>query len=542
MIIHADCILAMADMKPSSIDAIITDPPYGLEFMGKEWDAPHKAWDKRERDEQRESSGRRRGGYIGLPERAPSQFQAGLNYQLWTQSWATEALRVLKPGGSLLSFGGTRTFHRLTCGLEDAGFVIKDCLMWLYGQGFPKAQDLGKMIDKRNGRRFEDRFALGKHIKERREALGYSHKQINEWLGSARKSEHFESDSLGFATVPTLKDWHILSERLGLSEEWLPLIERTGAERGVVGKSNSKIHLENLGEAGYREEWDITLPASDLARHWDGYKIGGIKPSFEPIIWAVKPPEGAWIDNVLKYGTGAVNVDECRVGTDSEELEKARCNFEKNQTHKKTNTGQNFLASDKLIATHGKGRYPANLLLSHTPDCREVGTKRVKAGGGKPERGNIFKGGGKSPMWNYADPDGYETISAWECVEDCPVRLLDEQSGDLTRWFNSPRDGKGESGNDVFGNHAGTGAAPTYDTGGASRFFYTSKATDRQDYNDHPTLKPTDLIEWLIRLVTRPGQTVLDCFAGSGTTGVAAIQSGREFILIEQDSHYCDIC
>jgi len=668
--------------------------------MGKEWDAPHKAWDKRERDEQRESSGRRRGGYIGLPERAPSQFQAGLNYQLWTQSWATEALRVLKPGGSLLSFGGTRTFHRLTCGLEDAGFVVKDCLMWLYGQGFPKSQDAGKMIDKRAG-----------------------------------------------VEVPEGGSIRVAGEYGGRN---LQPPRRTEVANG---------------------QYQMPEPATPLARHWDGYKIGGIKPAWEPIVWAVKPPEGAWIDNVLKYGVGAVNVDECRVGTDD-----LAGRVYRNKERKDDNIygGGNGIPQVELEG-NPKGRFPANLLLSHAAGCREIGTKRVKSNSPSvPERSNLKmfvqdgKGRSGEHSEGYADPDGLETVEAWECVEGgtveaevieldgelftpfdplpdlrragsllieqlrqvrdnrnirigdidnslcyethapllsklpsyrvccrscrhlydelslliqgfaqesprqlsdalelvdrhldsqehnqknlsrvhpsssddspgdvldldielnnifdahpcvlcepkipfhksdtvsseshetncntpennktdssdrhkrlsdnactdalsrlvfvlacktsslyipiishssdikletCPVRLLDEQSGVSSSPQTVTRGGGRTAASDWRMRDM---TAECYgDTGGASRFFYTSKATNRDSYNDHPTLKPTDLVEWLVRLVTRPGQTVLDPFAGSGTTGVAAIQSGREFILIEQDEHYISIC
>lgn len=444
MIIHSDCILAMSEMEPSSIDAIVTDPPYGLEFMGAEWD---KFGGKRNRSKAIQGSsfeplcgegrgvprvvrGQRRkcricgkwsGGTPNMlctcdsPEWIPSNY--GAEMQEWHRAWASEALRVLKPGGSLLSFGGTRTFHRLTCGLEDSGFTIKDCLMYLYGQGFPKSQDLGKMIDKRLG---VEREVVGE--------LTYANGT------KSRKT------ATGSCFTP--------------DEELNPTM--------------------------------ATAPASDLARHWDGYKIGGIKPSWEPIIWAVKPPEGAWIDNVLKYGTGAVNVDECRIpflteadAWDPTSADDIRGGNLINQENKRHPT--------LVKENNPKGRFPANLLL-----------------------------------------------------DEEAARLLDEQSGVLTSGGGVKANTKLTRESQCIPSNVET--VFTQDAGGASRFFYTSKATDRQDYNDHPTLKPTDLIEWLIRLVTRPGQTVLDPFAGSGTTGVAAIQSGREFILIEQDEHYISIC
>lgn len=469
-------------MEENSVDAIVTDPPYGLEFMGKEWDGP-KAWrdDANRRDKKREremETGYSKKIYGSVDEKSPAFYNLSpkhlRDYQSWTTTWATQALRVLKPGGSMLCFGGTRTFHRLTCGVEDAGFIIKDCLMWLYGSGFPKAQSLDKMIDKR--------------------------------LGCEREVRGLYTDPDGCT--------------------------RTNRTEGIWSSENP----------GSRE---ITLPATDLARHWDGYKIGGIKPAWEPIIWAVKPPEGAWIDNVLKYGIGAVNVEECRVGVGSDD----DYGRNPNRSDGSLNTWGHAKKGDTKFRrviyedgwTASKGRFPANLILSHSPSCVQVGVKRVKGSYLDHDctDGNLYGHYETARKKGYADPDGLETVENWSCDPDCPVRLLDEQSGGIhgaghvrdairdcepTGLFGMPGDGQ------RYG-----------DTGGASRFFYTSKATDRDSYNDHPTLKPTDIIEWLVRLVTRPGQLVLDPFAGSGTTGVAAVHSGRDYILIDQDEHYCEI-
>jgi site-specific DNA-methyltransferase (adenine-specific) len=137
---HGDCIKEMAKLESNSVDAIICDPPYGLEFMGKDWDSFGRKT-KRNRQENE----------INSISRGPETYKAGIQFQLWVQSWAIEALRVLKPGGYLLAFGGTRTYHRLTCGLEDAGFIIKDTLCWLYGSGFPKSVNISKAFDKSAG-------------------------------------------------------------------------------------------------------------------------------------------------------------------------------------------------------------------------------------------------------------------------------------------------------------------------------------------------------------------------------------------------------
>ena len=582
-LIFGDCIEKMKDLPDNSIDAIVTDPPYGIEFMGKNWDSP-KYWTTRDPKKDSVGEGYKVNAFIGA---RLEKYEAGLPYLEWTICWATEALRVLKPGGSLLCFGGTRTWHWQGVGLELAGFKIKDTISWMYGSGFPKAQDLGKILDK-----------------------------------------------------------------------------RAGAEREVVGENpnhrvsgdgtwNKEEHQPHTGDGS------DTLPATDLARKWDGYKIGGIKPAWEPILWAVKPPEGSWTDNVLKYGVGAVNVEECRVGYQSEaDQHGADCSstwhggavaFERSLaghdeaefkhanpkgrfpanlllTHhpdcecvgvkrvkgsnipgvpsrsKETGKQSWGLASnppsslnytdpdgletvenwechpdcpvrlldeqsgskcggswvgpgsgDKDSYEHGtgrqyevKGRFPANLILSHHADCVKVGTKRVKGshGGNYKEPHDVDNqswGLNRREHVDYNDPDGLETVEAWECHPECPVRLLDEQSGVLNRVGMASYERKWQGEATCYDIGRAGNRQEYADTGGASRFFYSSKATDRDDYNDHPTLKPTPVIKWLVRLVTGPGQLILDPFAGSGTTGVACIESNRHYILIEQDEHYCDI-
>ncbi len=464
MILKGDCIEVMKAMKPNSIDAIVTDPPYGLEFMGKEWD---KLWDSRKPKENKE-------GYVStdgsIRKRNPvtskvnlPNYKAGIEAQLWHTQWLTEAYRVLKPGGSMLVMGGTRTFHRLACAIEDSGFIIKDTLMWLYGSGFPKAQDLRKMIDKR--------------AKAKRKVVGN-----NIRLG----------DKKAYPKNPT----HVT------------------------------FHTDNCPTMG-----EVTLPSTDLAKYWDGFKVGGIKPAYEPIIWAVKPPEGSYVDNVLKWGVGAVNVDECRIGLN-------------NNDHKGKGGGgvhEHWVGKDmenriygKIRRTdvdHTKGRFPANIILDE-----EAG------------------------------------------------RMLDEQSGNLPNNFRKNK-GVGKDNCAYFGNaKSERDDIPYNDNGGASRFFYCAKASrgernaglddllisgerqrGRQEKfsatmgkgigkrehnpdesrawvkNNHPTVKPIKLFEYLIKLVTREGQIVLDPFIGSGTTAIAAHNTGRKCVGIEKEDEYLEI-
>ena len=149
-LITGDCVEAMQAMAENSVDAIVTDPPYGLEFMGKEWDRLAGDWGN-ENDGPAPGHPSREGRTGPAFRQALPRFHAGAAMGEWHHAWATEALRVLKPGGHLLAFGGTRTYHRLACAIEDAGFEIRDCIAWMYGSGFPKSLDVSKAIDKANG-------------------------------------------------------------------------------------------------------------------------------------------------------------------------------------------------------------------------------------------------------------------------------------------------------------------------------------------------------------------------------------------------------
>lgn len=337
-LLPGDCLDIMPTLPAESVDAVVTDPPYGLDFMGNEWD--------------------RFGGD------KPS-------YQEWCTLWAAQCLRLLKPGGHLVSFGGTRTWHRLTSGIEDAGFEIRDSLMWVYGQGFPKSLNVG--------------------------------------------------DGRGTA----------------------------------------------------------------------------LKPSHEPIVLARKPPLGNVKFNVSQFGTGALNVDDCRVITS----DPTPGGLDKNHP-----------------ARINDGRWPPNLLLNHDASCTDD-----------------------------------------ECSDQCPIPALDEQSGISTSRSGgvvreSSKSARGNT-SPAFGEECrppGTPLAGHNDTGGASRYFpkfrYNPKAStkERPTVRDdegrlvaHPTVKPVSLMQWVVRLVTPPNGVVLDPFAGSGTTGEACIREGfDDAILIEANPKY----
>ncbi len=327
---HGDCLEVLRTMPDASVDSVVTDPPYGLAFMGKRWD-------------------------YDVP-----------SVEIWY-----ECLRVLKPGGHLLAFAGTRTQHRMAVRIEDAGFEIRDMIAWVYGSGFPKSLDVSKAIDKAAGA-------------ERTEIIGKS--------------------------------------------------ARHGG--GIVGNGSS-----------YEVSPEVPMlyaPATDAAQQWAGWGTT-LKPALEPITVARKPLAGTVAANVLEHGTGALNVEGCRVG----------------------------------------GRWPANLIHD--------GSEEVVAGLFPQSKDGVA--GKRSGV-------AHVTLHGLAACDE------------------------------PWGGYGGEGSV--------ARFFYCAKASkaNRDDGNNHPTVKPTDLMRYLCRLVTPPGGIVLDPFMGSGSTGKAAMLEGFGFIGIEREAAY----
>ena len=413
VVYHGDCIDVMRQLPEASVDAVVTDPPYGIGFMGKEWDAPTEmvgqaSWGGRERGAVKTERGKAHPrGYIDNDNAA---------FQAFSEAWAREAFRVLKPGAHLLAFAGTRTYHRMASGVEDAGFEIRDCIAWMYGSGFPKSLDVSKAIDKAAG---AERKIIGQ-------------KSTQPGLHRSKSGKHFTDDS------------------------W----------QGDDDSARS-----------------ITAPATPNAAKWSGWGTA-LKPAFEPIVVARKPPIGTVAQNVIEHGTGALNIDATRIRT-----------------------------SDKF-------------------------------GGGKK---------GTSGFASGYDGDGWQSgseLGRWPAnvvLDETAGAILDEQSGDIRGAVSNGR--KATFGNGAAGIYCGPSEQRQgyADNGGASRFFYTAKAS-RQDRNvggladnTHPTVKPTDLMRWLVRLVTPPGGIILDPFGGSGSTGLACRAEGFRCILIEREDEYLAI-
>ncbi len=364
-LLHGDCLDLMKAMDAESVDSIVTDPPYGLSFMGKDWDH-------------------------GVP---------GVAFWL-------EALRVAKPGSHLLAFGGTRTFHRLAVAIEDAGWEIRDCVMWVYGSGFPKSKNVALSIDKGEGH-----------------------------------------PNRGKA-IPTASTY-----------------QACDSERENKLVSNPVPPYE---------------AKSDFARQWQGWGTA-LKPAWEPIIVARKPLCGTVAENVLTHGTGAINVDGCRVGTESTKRVKEGGS---NQFPHEDDT---WIPKTVQVGSDA-GRWPANLIHDGSDEVNKLFPQTGISLGGKAGNDKAYCGGFRQEYYGNTKPG--------------------------------------------FG-----------DSGSAARFFYCAKASksDRGDDNDHPTVKPTNLMQYLCRLVTPPGGTVLDPFMGSGSTGKGAVLEGFKFVGCEKESQYVEI-
>jgi DNA modification methylase len=367
-LLHGNCLDVMATLDAETVDSIVTDPPYGLSFMGRDWDH-------------------------GVPGEA-----------FWR-----EALRVAKPGAHLLAFGGSRTYHRLACAIEDAGWEIRDCIMWVYGSGFPKSHDVSKAIDREAGAERE-------------------------------------------------------------------VVESYQVTRDMSGGSWADLH----GKPNHAKMHDITAPATDAAKQWQGWGTA-LKPAYEPIIVARKPLVGTVAANVQQYGTGAINVDGCRVNP-GERIPGGG--------NGKASNGGRFGAHETngtraIVESHTLGRWPANFIHD--------GSDEVIAGLGESARFFYCAKAGKR--------DRDEGLDMFDVVR--------------TGGMQATADGSMLTGS---GNERTTARA-----------------------NHHPTVKPTDLMRYLCRLATPPSGTVLDPFMGSGSTGKGATLEGFDFIGIEQNTEYLEI-
>jgi site-specific DNA-methyltransferase (adenine-specific) len=382
---NGDCIEQMRQLPPNSVDSIVTDPPYELGFMGKSWDSTGIAY----------------------------------SVKMWD-----EALRVLKPGGHLLAFSGSRTYHRMACAIEDAGFEIRDQIMWVYGSGFPKSMDVSKAIDK-----------------------------------------------------------------------------QAGVEREVVGSVTTNVGMQggNFTAGSQTGLVNITAPATDKAKQWEGWGTA-LKPAHEPIVLARKPLIGTVATNVIIHGTGALNIDRSRV------------EYESLSDKEKALKGDAFKRKD--VSDEGWSR-PWMSDQNKIDELNRAAKERADQG-----------------RW--------------------PANFIhDGLDEDWARFFycaKASKKDRNEGLDDFAGKEVGTkgnGLARTCATCGASTL-QGCECPDRTYVNPtranhHPTVKPTDLMRYLVRMITPPNGVVLDPFMGSGSTGKAAVLEHFSFIGIDQSADYLEI-
>jgi len=475
-IIHGDSRKVLRKLEANSIDACVTDPPYELAFMGKSWDSSGISFDPK----------------------------------FWRKVY-----RVMKPGGHLLAFGGTRTWHRIAVAIEDAGFEFRDTIIWLYGSGFPKSLDVSKAIDKTDASK--ERLAKARRFQKWLTPI-LSPQEINN-ATSTNMGHHLTTHPTQ-PSIPTERIWKHLRPLISGIPKWVELLVR---ERTVESQNMKKRRVtgQRVGStmpgfavlgSGKPTSWNETIPYTSEAALWNGWGTG-LKPAWEPVMLFRKPLEGTVATNVLKYGTGGLNIDATRIQGGLRPwrepiAETGRRNRQTLQTK-----------SASTAPDTSKGRWPANVILDE-----EVGV------------------------------------------------MLDEQSGQT----NDGVAGRRSAGVGIFGIGAHDAWGGYEGGGGASRFFYCAKASRlerelgllevpplrREDVtgrkpdssgqnharsgkrmvgdirNTHTTVKPLQLIQYLVRLVTPLDGTVLDPFLGSGTTAVACKIEGFNAIGIEQDERY----
>ena len=402
-----DVLKTLAD---NSIDSIVTDPPYALVSIVKRFANSPRS----ERTENTENPyGRTCRGFMG---QRWDTGETAFAVDFWT-----ECLRVLKPGGHVVAFSGTRTYHRMACAIEDAGFEVRDMLSWLYGSGFPKSHDVSKGIDKS--------------------------------LGAERTKIRIPASDL--KNPPNLVGGAVKGD------------DRPWRESAMARGFHEAVSDEAVSDEA----------VSDEAVEWQGWGTA-LKPACEPICFGRKPLIGTVARNVMEHGTGAINVNACRVGSDG-------------GTSKSTSKSSTVSVGAFLNAEAGvpidAGRWPANVIHD--------GSAEVIAG----------------------FPESASSASSASSAEP-------------------------NYKNQVYGRGMGGTVSPDNqysDAGSAARYFYTAKAdADDRLGSKHPTVKPVDLMQWLCRIVTPPGGTVLDPFAGTGTTGEAAFREGFKAVLIEREPEY----
>ena len=477
---QGDCLEVLKTIPDNSVDSVVVDPPYHLTSIvkrfGKEGSAPAQF------------------GTDGAYSRASKGFMGkewdGGDIAFRTDVWS-ECLRVLKPGGHLLSFSHSRTYHRMAVAIEDAGFEIRDSIMWIYGSGFPKSHNIGKAIDKRGGNNHLTQ-EIGEKLKSARESRKITKTQADEMFCNGTTNYMWFEGRTDGIRLPDDESFRKICNQWEELKPYQDLIK--SANREIIGQYDGDmggLGGERLGQPN----GDITIAATESAKIWEGWGTA-LKPAHEPICMARKPlSEKSIAENVLKWGTGGINIDGCRIEGEvrttpihSDDVKDDTTLFGLHKT----------IQHERVETT--EGRFPANIMFDDDTDVD------------------------------------------WKKYFYCPKTSKKEKEMGLTG-EDKPR--PGQSGNGLYSSSpycidCGKTINGTNDHSDCKEGLEYKPSTTTTK-NNHPTVKPIKLMEYLITLVTPKGGVVMDCFMGSGSTGIAARNLGFRFIGIEREEEYFEI-
>ena len=467
-LLQGDCLEQMKTLEDNSVDSVVTDPPYGISFMNKKWD-----------------------------------------YAIPTVEHFKEMLRVLKPGGHILCACGTRTQHRMAVNIEDAGFEIRDIISWIYASGFPKSHNIGKAVDKLQGRNKDGEIEF---IEWMRKNNTLSMNEIDECLGTKAQAFHYFAESDSNRQIPTNEHYTAIKELIGLDDSYDKFIadknkklkdirEVQGYEKAI--KTWSKPYTKPI----------LNKPATPEAQKYEGWGTA-LKPAQEFFTLARKPlSEKTIAQNVLKWGTGGINIDECRVGT------------EDNTGRPSGNDPGMWSGKKQMVSeTNPQGRFPANLIhdgsdevVSGFPDSKSTANVRHN----KASKNACMSGDNLGHI-SYGHNDSGSASRFFYCAKASKSERNKGLEG-----FEEKQTGSFEGNADTNNTNRKIGANPS--------------KPNVPRANHHPTVKPIALMKYLCRLITPKNGTVLDPYMGSGSTGIACKEENFDFIGIELDEEYFKI-